>query len=93
MILSGVVFEVTAAGRVPLEGVIIANGEGWGGRTDANDFFSFRPVWVCPCSAQPWVSAGTTFLWVGKEGYGIRPGNYPQCLKLAPALSGGCCIS
>lgn len=79
--LSGVVFDVRADGRVPLEGVVIANGEGWIGRTDANGFFSFRSVWVCPCAAQPWVSAGTTFLWVGKEGYGDPPGQLPSVFK------------
>ena len=67
--VSGFVFEVTSTGRVPIEGVTVANGEGWGGLTDANGAFSFRPVWVCPCAAQPWVPAGTTFLWVAKDGY------------------------
>ena len=67
--LSGVVYEQTPAGRVRIAGVVIANGEGWSGLTDADGFFSFRPVWVCPCAAQPTVPAGTTSLWVGKDGY------------------------
>jgi hypothetical protein len=67
--VSGVVYEDTANGRVPIAGVLIANGEGWSGLTDADGFFSFKPVWVCPCPVQPMVPAGTTSLWVGKEGY------------------------
>lgn len=66
--LSGVVFEVTATGRVPIEGVLVANGEGWSGLTDANGFFSFGPVWVCPCRVGTG-DPGTTSLWVGKDGY------------------------
>ena len=62
--LSGVVYEVTSDGQVPLEGVSVSNGEGEYAVTDANGFFSIRPVWVCPCAAQPWIDAGTTFLWV-----------------------------
>ena len=67
--LSGVVYEETPTGRLPIAGVVIANGEGWSGLTDADGFFSFRPVWVCPCPAQPAVPAGTTSLWVGKDGF------------------------
>ena len=67
--LSGVVYEETPAGRVPITDVLIANGEGWSGLTDANGFFSFRPVWVCPCAAHTAVPAGTTSLWIGKDGY------------------------
>lgn len=86
--VSGVVFEVTPSGRVPIEGVIVANGEGWGGLTDANGAFSFRPVWVCPCSAQPWVPAGTTFLWVEKDGYKNPPGQQPSVFGGYYAKSG-----
>lgn len=67
--VSGVIYENTAMGRVPIAGALIANGEGWSGLTDGEGFFSFKPVWVCPCPAQPKVPAGTTSLWVGKEGY------------------------
>ena len=76
--VSGVVFEVTPTGRVPIEGAMVANGEGWGGLTDENGAFSFRPVWVCPCGAQPWVPAGTTFLWVEKDGYDDPAGQPPS---------------
>jgi hypothetical protein len=37
--------------------------------TDAQGFFSFRRVWVCPCSWAPWVDAGITAIWVDKDGY------------------------
>ena len=45
--LSGVVFEMTPTGRVPIEGarVYLADDQDIG--TDTNGFFSFRPVWVC----------------------------------------------
>ena len=72
--VSGVVYEETPTGRTAIAGVLIANGEGWSGLTDANGFFSFKPVWVCPCAAQPAVPAGTTSLWVGKDGYGDPDG-------------------
>ena len=72
--VSGVVFEVTATGRVPIEGVNVANGEGSFAVTDAKGSFSFSPVWVCPCAAQPWVPPGTTFLWIWKAGYDDPPG-------------------
>jgi hypothetical protein len=76
--VSGVVFEMTATGRVPIEGVTVANGEGWTGLTDANGSFSFGPVWACPCAAEPRVDAGTTSLWVGKDGYEDPPGQPPS---------------
>ena len=72
--LSGVVFETTPNGRIPIGGVVVANGEGNAATTDANGFYSFGPVWVCPCAAQPWVEPGTTFLWVTKDGYVDPPG-------------------
>ena len=72
--LSGFVFENTVTGRRTIEGVIVANGEGNYGTTDASGFYSIRPVWVCPCPAQPRVEAGMTFLWVTKDGYADPPG-------------------
>ena len=74
VILSGVVYEVTPMGRVPIEGVLVQS-DWWhmfptpDVVTDSRGFFSFRPVWVCPCSLAPWVDAGVTALWVNKEGY------------------------
>jgi hypothetical protein len=69
VILSGVVYEVT-----PIEGVRVQS-DWWhmfptpDVVTDSRGFFSFRPVWVCPCSAAPWVDAGITAVWVNKDGY------------------------
>ena len=72
--LSGVVYDTTSGARVPLAGVTVLNGEGNGALTDENGFYSMRPVWVCPCAAEPWIAAGTTFLWVEKAGYIDPPG-------------------
>ena len=72
--LTGFVFESTPTGRRPLDGVDVANGEGNYATTDANGFYSIRPLWVCPCPAQPWVGPGTTFLWVTRDGYTDPPG-------------------
>lgn len=72
--LSGMVFETTPDGRRPIADVDVLNGEGEFAKTDANGFYSLGPVWVCPCAAQPWVEAGTTFLWVTKDGYADPPG-------------------
>jgi hypothetical protein len=79
--VSGVVYEVTSSGEVPLQGVSISNGEGPARMTpqltDANGFFSFRPVWVCPCAGDPGngpVAAGMTALIVKKDGYTDPPG-------------------
>jgi hypothetical protein len=77
--LSGVVYEMTPMGRVPIEGVPVSSD--WfhlfpappaqGVITDSQGFFSFRPVWVCPCSWAPWVDAGITSIWVDKDGYEV----------------------
>ena len=84
--LSGVVFENTPAGRRPIEGVTVANGEGNYATTDASGFYSVRPLWVCFCPAQPLVEAGTTFLWVTKEGYTDPPGT--PASVFGPAVGG-----
>jgi hypothetical protein len=72
--LSGVVYEMTPMGRVPIEGVLVRSD--WFHMfptpdvvTDSRGFFSVRPVWVCPCSLAPWVDAGITALWVEKDRY------------------------
>ena len=67
--LSGTVFEMTPEGRRPIPGVIVANGEGNWAETDENGSYSIRPLWVCPCKAQPWVDAGMTFIRIMKSGY------------------------
>jgi len=79
VILSGVVYEETPMGRIPVEGVKV-----WGDYfhvfpapilvTDAQGFFSFRRVWVCPCSWAPWVDAGITSIYVDKDGYKVPDG-------------------
>ena len=79
VILSGVVYEVTPMGRVPIEGVNIQldNFHIFPSPdvvTDSNGFFSFRRVWVCPCSWAPWVDAGITAIWVDKDGYEVPAG-------------------
>lgn len=76
--LSGVVSEVTPNGLVPLEGVGVSNGEGEYAVTDANGLYSIRPLWVCPCSAQPWIEPGTTLLWLWADGYDDPPGQPPS---------------
>lgn len=72
--LSGVVYEMTPMGRVPIEGVRVqldhfhvfpANDV----VTDSQGVFSFRRVWVCPCSWAPWVDTGITTVYVDKDGY------------------------
>jgi len=79
VILSGVVYEETPMGRVPIKGVLVRSD--WfhmfptpDAVTDSRGFFSFRPVWVCPCSVAPWVDAGITAIWVDKDGYEVRAG-------------------
>jgi hypothetical protein len=74
VIVSGVVYEETPTGRVPIEGVHVLSDffhvlPAANVVTDSQGFFSFRRVWVCPCSWAPWVNAGITSLWVDKDGY------------------------
>ena len=79
--VSGVVYEKRGSEDVPIEGVSVGNGEGASRMvpqlTDANGFFTFRPVWVCPCAGNPGngpVPAGMTFLIIRKNGYEDPPG-------------------
>jgi hypothetical protein len=72
--LSGVVYEVTPMGRVPIEGVRVQSDYFHvlptpDVVTDSQGFFSFRSIWVCPCSWAPLVDAGITAIWVDKDGY------------------------
>jgi hypothetical protein len=77
--LSGVVYEMTSMGRVPIEGVLVRSDYFHmfptpDVVTDSRGFFSFRPVWVCPCSLALWVDAGITAIWVDKDGYEVQAG-------------------
>jgi hypothetical protein len=64
--LSGVVFELTATGRVPLEGVSVycelcgEETHSWA-FTDSKGIYSFTGVWTTPGVGTP--------VWFGKEGY------------------------
>jgi hypothetical protein len=86
--LSGVVFELTPTGRVPIEGVGVSNGEGEYAVTDTNGYFSIRPIWVCPCSAQPWIAAGFTLLWLWTDDYEDPPGQPPSLFAQGHANPG-----
>lgn len=79
VVLSGVVYEMTPMGRVPIEGVRVQSDNfhifpSPDVVTDSNGFFSFRRVWVCPCSWAPWVDAGITAIYVEKDGYDVPAG-------------------
>jgi len=74
VILSGVVYEMTSKGRVPIEGVRVRSDYFHvlptpDAVTDAQGVFSVGPLWVCPCSWAPWVDAGITAIWVDRDGY------------------------
>ena len=93
MILSGVVYEMTPMGRVPIEGVFIRSD--WFHMfptpdvvTDSRGFFSFRPVWVCPCSLALWVDAGVTALWVDKDSYEAPAGEPTSTFNNRPGTTG-----
>ena len=75
--LSGVVFEMTPAGRVPVAGARVFLSDDQDMLTDASGFFSYTPVWVCPCRHHSWLAAGNTIIWAGKDGYDDMPGQ-PQ---------------
>ena len=77
VILSGVVFEMTPAGRTPIAGVQFWSSEQAMGVTDANGVFRVRPVWVCPCEWAPSVEANMTAIWFEKAGYG-HPAGLPK---------------
>jgi hypothetical protein len=84
VILSGVVYEMTPAGRVPIEGVQV-HGDYFHTfpapmvTTDAQGFFRFQRMWVCPCSWAPWVDAGVTSIRVQKYGY-ETPDGQPESI-------------
>jgi len=58
--LSGMVYEVTPIGRMPIEGVRVFLTDDQDIATDRNGFFSFRPVWL---------DGGNTIIWVNKDGF------------------------
>ena len=72
--LSGVVSEMTSTGLIPIPGARVYLSDDQDVTTDANGFFSFKPVWTCPCTIGPRVDAGTTVISVSKDGYGDPPG-------------------
>ena len=72
--LSGVVFEMTPEGRVPIDNVAVFLPDDQYVVTDANGFFSFWPVWVCPCRFPDWLAADHTIINATKDGYTDPPG-------------------
>ena len=83
VILSGVVYEVTPTGRVPIEGVHVQSDHFHvfptaDVVTDAYGFFRFKRVWVCPCSWAPWVDVGITSIYVDKDGYEVPSAQPPS---------------
>jgi hypothetical protein len=67
--LSGVMYEVTPTGRVPVEGAVFWSSEQASGATDITGRFHIRPVWVCPCPWASSVDAGITSIYWAKDGY------------------------
>lgn len=88
VILSGVIYEETPMGRVPIEGVLVSPDyfhvlPSANIITDSQGYFSFRGVWVCPCSWAPWVDAGITLIRVEKDGY-TAPAGQPASVFRNP---------
>ena len=83
--LSGVVYEVTPSGRVPIQGVFFYSSEVAGGLTDINGVFKVRPVWVCPCEWAPSVESNMTAIAFSKSGY-EDPAGLPESVF---AFTGG----
>ncbi len=79
--LSGMVYEMTPAGRVPIAGVHLWSSEQAGAETDSNGMYRVTPVWVCPCTFAPTVAAGTSTIEWSKAGYanpnGVPPTVFP----------------
>ena len=67
--LSGMVYEVTPAGRVPIAGVQLWSSEQAGADTDSNGMYRVKPVWVCPCTFAPTVASWTSTIEWSKAGY------------------------
>jgi hypothetical protein len=72
--LSGVVYEVTAAGRVPIQGVRVFISDDFDMATDSEGAFSFSPVWACgPCPFSAPSDGKSTRAWINKDGYVDSP--------------------
>jgi hypothetical protein len=86
--LSGVVYEMTPAGRVPIQGVSFYSSETAAGVTDINGAFKVKPVWVCPCEWAPSVEANVTAIAFSKTGY-EDPAGLPKSLFVFTGGSDG----
>lgn len=72
--LSGVVYEETAAGRIPIQGVRVFIADDFDVATDSEGAFSFNPVWACgPCPFSAPSDGKSTRAWIGKNGYVDSP--------------------
>jgi hypothetical protein len=65
--LSGVVFEITATGRTPVEGALVEGYEFPATKTDRNGSYSLS------------LYEGLNYLFVSKEGYRTDPPELPNC--------------
>jgi hypothetical protein len=86
--LSGMVYEVTPTGRVPIAGVQLWSSEQAGGVTDINGLFRVRPVWVCPCSFAPSVEPGISSIQWNKDGYDDPAGQSASIFDPVPVTAG-----
>jgi hypothetical protein len=64
--MSGVIFEITPAGRVPVDGVYVTGGWDYPVTTDSNGFFSIS---VCGDSACLFYNGDRFNVYVSKDGY------------------------
>lgn len=87
--LSGMVYEVTPTGRVPIAGVQLWSSEQAGGVTDINGLFRVRPVWVCPCSFAPSVEPGISSIQWNKDGYDDPAGQAASIFDPVPVAVTG----
>jgi hypothetical protein len=86
--LSGVVYEMTPAGRVPIAGVQLWSSEQAITATDSNGVFRVRPVWVCPCSFAPAVEPGISSIQWEKAGYDDPAGQPASMFRFLPVIPG-----
>ena len=76
--LSGMVYEMTPTGRMPIAGVQLWSSEQAGAATDSNGMYRVKPVWVCPCTFAPTVASTSTVQW-SKAGYASPDWFRPLC--------------
>ncbi len=88
MTLSGMVYETTPTGRVPIPGVRLWSSEQAMVSTDVNGLFRVRPVWVCPCSFAPAVESGISSLHWEKDGYEDPAGQPASAFHFLPVNPG-----